>query len=179
MKLDLKDFPYKRLSANDQYFFDCGDDDINEFFQKDALPHKEELIGVTYFFYEETNREAIGFFTVSNDGIRTDPFKKDLPEGKLYTYYPAVKIGRFGISKKYQHSGFGTQLLTIVKEMFAAENKSGCRYLVVDAYNKSEVLSFYAKSGFTFYSEKDVNRHTRIMKFDLKPVRKLLERVGR
>jgi hypothetical protein len=24
--------------------FDCGDDDLNEFFQKDALPHKEELL---------------------------------------------------------------------------------------------------------------------------------------
>jgi len=101
MSINLRDFFYKPLEAADEYSFDCGDNDLNEFFLKDAIPHKRELIGVTYFFYDEKEKSAIAFFTVSNDAIRTDNFKDELPEGKKYSFYPAVKIGRFGVNKKY------------------------------------------------------------------------------
>jgi GNAT superfamily N-acetyltransferase len=166
--MNLSEYPYKPLEINDKYKFDCGDNDLNEFFLKDAIPHKRELIGVTYFFYDEKDKTAIAFFTVMNDAIRTDGFKDDLPEGKRYTFYPAVKIGRFGVNKKFQRSGIGTQLMDFIKRFFTSENKTGCRFLTLDAYNQDEVLKFYQKSGFTFYTEKDTNKNTRIMKYDLK-----------
>ncbi|GBR73483.1 hypothetical protein NO1_0858 [Candidatus Termititenax aidoneus] len=50
MSFDLLDYPWKQLEASDKYSFDCGDPDLNEFFVKDAIPHKKQLIGVTYFF---------------------------------------------------------------------------------------------------------------------------------
>ena len=167
--MDLSACPYKPLEIGDKYEFDCGDSDLNEFFLKDAIPHKRELIGVTYFFYDETDKTAIAFFTVMNDAIRTDGFKDDLPAGKRYTFYPAVKIGRFGVNKKYQRSGVGTQLMDFIKRFFTSENKTGCRFLTLDAYNQADILKFYQKSGFKFYTDKDVNRNTRTMRFDLKP----------
>ena len=40
------------LDSEDEFVqlktFDCGDDDLNEFFREDALPHKEELLAETY-----------------------------------------------------------------------------------------------------------------------------------
>ena len=30
--------------------------------------------------------------------------------------------------------------------------KTGCRFIVVDAYNKENVLHFYEKNGFKFFS---------------------------
>jgi hypothetical protein len=40
----------------------------------------------------------------------------------------------------------------------------------VDAYNKPEILNFYGeKNGFTFLSDKDAEKRTRTMKYDLKP----------
>ena len=103
-----------------------------------------------------------------NDAIRTDKFKDTLPDGKRYTFYPAVKIGRFGVNKKYHRSGVGTQQMKFIKHLFTLENKTGCRFLTVDAYNKPEILSFYIKSGFTFHTDKDENRTTRTMRYDLK-----------
>jgi len=88
MSVNLRDYHYKPLEVADEYSFDCGDTDLNEFFLKDAIPHKRELIGVTYFFYDEKEKSAIAFFTVSNDAIRTDNFKDELPEGKKYSFYP-------------------------------------------------------------------------------------------
>ena len=168
-QFDLSRYSFKILEIGDSYDFDCGNSDLTEFFRVDAIPHKKELIGVTYFFYDDVNKSAISFFTVSNDAIRTDSFKNNLPEGKRYNFYPAVKIGRFGVNKDYQRQQIGRQMMDFIKRFFVVENKTGCRFLTVDAYNNSKILEFYGKNGFTFLSEKDVNRQTRTMKYDLKP----------
>lgn len=163
------DYPFKPLEIGDNYSFDCGDRDLTDFFHVDAIPHKRELIGVTYFFYDDSIKSAIAFFTVSNDAVRTDAFRDNLPDGKRYNFYPAVKIGRLGVSKEYQRQGIGIQVIDFIKWFFTAENKTGCRFLTVDAYNKPEILTFYCKNGFTFLSEKDAHRQIRTMICDLKP----------
>jgi GNAT superfamily N-acetyltransferase len=166
--LQLSDYPFKVLEIGDNYSFDCGDTDLTEFFLQDAIPHKKELIGVTYFFYDDSGKSAVSFFTVSNDAIRTDSFKDTLPEGKRYGFYPAVKIGRFGVNKEYQRQHIGKQMMNFIKRFFISENKTGCRFLTVDAYNKPEILEFYGKNGFTFLYDKDAHKQIRAMKYDLK-----------
>jgi hypothetical protein len=84
LQYNLFDYSFKVLEVGDKYTFDCGDGDLTEFFHEDAILHKKELIGVTYFFYDKENETAIAFFTVSNDAIRTDSFKDSLPEAKRY-----------------------------------------------------------------------------------------------
>jgi hypothetical protein len=69
--IKLTDYSLKVLEIADDYSFDCGDTDLTEFFLKDAIPHKKELIGVTYFFYGNSNKSAISFFTVSNDELKS------------------------------------------------------------------------------------------------------------
>jgi GNAT superfamily N-acetyltransferase len=165
---NISDFSFKILEVDDKYNFDCGDTDLTEFFHNDAIPHKKALIGVTYFFYDNSTKSAISFFTVSNDAIQTKPFKDELHAGKRYSSYPAVKIGRFGVAKEYQRQHIGQQTMDFIKQFFVVHNKTGCRFLIVDAYNKSNVLKFYKESGFTFLSDDDINKRTRIMKYDLK-----------
>lgn len=80
-----------------------------------------------------------------------------------------MKIGRIGVNKEYQRRDIGTQMIDFIKRFFILENKTGCRFLTVDAYNKPRILKFYEDNGFTFYTEKDVNKQTRTMKYDLKP----------
>ena len=169
VQYNLFDYSFKVLEAQDKYEFDCGDDGLTEFFREDAIPHKKALIGVTYFFYDKESRTAIAFFTVSNDAIRTNIFINDLPEDKRYRFYPAVKIGGIGVNKEYQRRNIGTQMMDFIKRFFILENKTGCRFLTVDACNKPGILKFYEDNGFTFYTEKDVNKQTRTMKYDLKP----------
>jgi GNAT superfamily N-acetyltransferase len=93
--------------------------------------------------------------------------------------YPSVKIGRLGVDKKYDGSGLGSDLLDFIKDWFIdGQNKTGCRFILVDAYNIPRVLSFYQKNKFEFlmdeereakYSKKKVSElKTRLMFFDLK-----------
>ena len=64
---------------------------------------------------------------------------------------PAVLIGRLGISTKFQHLHIGTEVIDFIKSWFVEPyNKTGCRYLVVDAYNEDVPVAFYKKNGFDF-----------------------------
>ncbi len=52
--------------------------------------------------------------------------------------------------------------------MFLKDNRTGCRFITIDAYNNERTLRFYEKNDFTFFSDKDKNKKTRSMYFDLK-----------
>jgi hypothetical protein len=155
--------------------FDCGDDDLNEFLFQDSKKFLSELLAVTYLY--EYGDETVAFFSVSNDKIFYDEdvisktiwnkFCRIIPNNKRMKGYPAVKIGRFGVNKQYKRMKIGTQLLDAIKMSFITNNKTGCRYITVDAYNNPETLAFYTGNDFIFLTEMDVDMKTRLMYFDL------------
>lgn len=74
----------------------------------------------------------------------------------------------------------GSQIINYLKCLFTRrENLTGCRFLVVDAYNDERVLGFYMKNGFiplyanedlereAFHIAEDVRLHSRMLYFDL------------
>jgi len=171
LKILSQDIDFKLLSN-----FDCGDSDLNDFFQKDALAHHKELFATTYILKlqemdEQSSLPPIAAISFNNDLIKLSNIDKDkfLPEAKAkYKYSPAVKIARLGVFKSYQNKNLGTYILNLTKQLFVTDNRTGCRFLTVDAYNKPNVIRFYRKNDFSFLHDKDQKRQTRIMYFDLK-----------
>lgn len=154
--------------------FDCGDSDLNEFLSKDSKKFIENLLAVTYIIEDTEN--TIAFFSLLNDKISildTETktqwrklVKDKLPYGKRYNSYPAMKIGRLGVSILYKNQGWGTDILNYLKDLFVTNNRTGCRFITVDAYRNS--LNFYEKNGFKYLTLSDKNSDTRLMFFDLK-----------
>ena len=179
---------HRLTSAINLENFNCTNSDLNEFLKKDALPYQEELLGVTYLFVlNKKPNDILCFFTISNDGLKLAPvsnstqkkIKKKFPRVKHRMDYPSVKIGRLGVDEKYNGSGLGSDLLDFIKDWFTdGQNKTGCRFLLVDAYNTPRVLAFYQKNNFDFlmteeseallYNKKISELKTRLMFFDLK-----------
>ncbi|MBF0553797.1 MAG: GNAT family N-acetyltransferase [Nitrospirae bacterium] len=161
------DYSLVRLDSNYELKpFDCGGTDLNDFFINEAKPHLKHLPAVTYAL--ESNSETIAFYSVLNDKInRTELIKRRFPKKKRYATFPAIKIGRLGVHKNYQWKGYGTLLFDYIKKSFTYNNKTGCRFITVDAYNKPEVLKFYGKNGFIFISEHDKDEETRLPYYDL------------
>ena len=68
--------------------------------------------------------------------------------------YPAVLIGRLGVHKDYRNiegeeDNIGKQLMDFIKSWFIdGNNKTSCRFIVVDSYNEPRALRYYAKNGF-------------------------------
>ena len=161
-----------RLSVDHIFkYFDCGDHDLNDFLLNDSKSYLEKLLAVTYIL--ESDSEIIAFFSVLNDKITVadvdsgNQWKKLFRKttGKNFRSYPAIKIGRLGVSNSYKGSGIGTILIDYIKGLFITNNRTGCRYITVDAYRAS--LRFYEKCGFEYLTIKDQNSDTRLMYFDL------------
>lgn len=132
--------------------FNCGDDDLNDFFHNSSFEYLNKLLAVTYII--EDNDNTVAFFSLSNDKIAQDTdnkstwkkIKKKFPHAKHRNDYPAVKIGRLGVSDAYRNQGIGTEILDFIKNMFITNNRTGCCFITVDAYQQSE--GFYLKNGF-------------------------------
>ena len=169
--------------------FTCGDRDLDDFFTNDCFAYSKELLGKTYCFRMDTNpRVVVCAFTLANAGIRVSDLpnarkkkiETDIPHIKALKDYPAVLVARLGVSKDYRLLNIGSDALSYIKLWFLEPyNKTGCRFMIVDAYNNAETISFYEKNGFkTVFSseqqEKDyrhlvpeVSLNTRLMYYDL------------
>jgi len=171
-----------------EYSFDCGDYDLNDFFKNDAINHAEQLLGRSYYFESKESEDIVGLFTVSNASIRVNDLPnnskrrlgKEIPWAKQGRNYPAVLVGRLGVNLKYKSMGLGSQILDFIKAWFVSDkNKTGCRFIIVDAYNNPKSYDFYIRNGFSFLfkdesAEKSYNNiskkerlKTRLMYFDL------------
>jgi len=154
--------------------FCCGDDDLNDFIKTDAFTHKQELIVETYVLKskEATGNFPVAFISFCNYAIPlTDLQKKTqkaFPHKKRYPNMPAVKIARLGVSSDLQRKDLGTHIINMAKEFFTTDNRTGCRFITVDAYNTDNVVAFYKKNDFQFLRKQDDKKQTRIMYLDLK-----------
>lgn len=169
--------------------FCCGNEDLDDFFRNDAKKYADELMGKTYcWITEKKPHKIVAQFTLANDSIKTtyleastkNKLNRSIQNPKRGRSYPAALIGRIGINKDFQGKELGSQLVRFIKDWFRAEdNKTGCRFLVVDAYNDHRTLKFYEKNGFKFlHKNEDEEKQyflvknnvitTRLMYFDLK-----------
>ena len=171
----LETFTPRRLDSGITQPFICGEEDLDDFFANAAIDHTVQLISVTWVF--EAADHTAAFFSVSNDSIRPKEYDSEtktrligrIPKSKTYPSLPAVKVGRLGRHLNYRHSGLGDELMRFIKGFFLNKNKTGCRFITVDAYNKTKVLDYYLQNGFAFFSNNDHKCKTRAMWCDLLP----------
>jgi GNAT superfamily N-acetyltransferase len=169
--------------------FDCGDSDINDFFNHDAILYQQQRLGKTYYFRHKQTGKIVCAYSLSADSLKTvllpnnrrKKVKERLPREKLLQSYPTILIGRLGVSAEFANMGIGSQLMEKIKFYCFYKFEHLVRFLVVDAYNKSNVLNYYVQNGFGFVfsteqqemenlkktvAETDV-LHTRQMFYDL------------
>ncbi len=174
--------------------FSCGDKDLDDFFTNDCFAYAKQLLGKTYIYtLKSDSNVVVCAFTLANAGIRVSDLpnarrkkiEANIPHVKALKDYPAVLVARLGVSKDYRSRHIGSDALEYIKYWFLDPyNKTGCRYVLVDAYNEPSTIVFYESNGFaTVFSteaQEKVYRHideetplkTRLMYFDLMPLAK-------
>lgn len=172
--------------------FSCNNPDLDDFFANVALHYDSELLGKTYVWVKKSEpKHILGMITLANDSVKLkliaksalNRIQRSVTNSKRGINYPAVLIGRLGVSKEDRGNGLniGSQILDYIKDWFrSSDNKTGCRFIVVDAYNNDKTLHFYEKNGFKYlYRTEQEERdfleldskeqlETRFMFFDLK-----------
>lgn len=169
-------FRIRRLNPGDIIAeFDCADEDLNDFLLNEANLYRNALLSVTYVLEDKNTNEIAAYFSLSNDKISISDFesktefnrfrKHKFVNEKRLRSYPAIKIGRLAIAKSVQHQSVGTYLLEFIEDYFIVDNKSGCRFVTVDAY--VDAIPFYIKNNYQFLNNDDEDKRTRVMYFDL------------
>lgn len=156
--------------------FDCGDADLNDFILKESILYRQALLAVSYVMESKQDSSVISaYFSLANDKVSLNDFesktefnrfrKHRFVNEKRLKSYPAVKICRLGVDLSMKGQSVGTFLLNFIKSYFVIDNKTGCRFLTVDAY--AEAVPFYLKNGFIPLNEEDADADTRLLYFDL------------
>ena len=170
---DLVIVDAKRLAMCEP--FESANKDLNDFFANDAVLYSKRLLGKTYLFCLKEHPEIIvAAFTVSNDSIRMT--NKLNEEAKVHF----LKQTELATNNKFAGKGIGTAVMAFIKRWFRFDNKTGCRFIIVDAYNSEATIHYYLKNGFKFLLEDErleakymgigVGRlplNTRLMYYDL------------
>jgi GNAT superfamily N-acetyltransferase len=117
-----------------EHDFDCGKEDLNDFFCNEVADYEKTLMAKTYTLSPEEASVTEGFTPVAfisfcNDAIVRERVEglgsksqwhkivKDLPHQKRFGSLPAVKIARLGVQKNRQGKGVGTALLNMTKRL--------------------------------------------------------------
>lgn len=178
LKIDNRPLRITKLMVGETVkSFDCGDADLNDFILRESPLFRKARLAVTYVLEESTDADhehIVAFFSLVNDRIsisdfdsktKYNRFSRRFNNRKRLKSYPAVKIGRFAVHISAKNKGVGGILLYFIKRFFTADNKTGCRFLTVDAY--AAAIPFYLRNGFVPLNEEDADEPTRLLYFDL------------
>jgi GNAT superfamily N-acetyltransferase len=119
------------------------------FVQRHAKSYAEQMLAKSYGVFE--GERLVGYVTLVCGQIEVDGGSPapDLGEAQFaHRHYPAVKIARLAVDRRYRGTGLGRKLvdfsLGIARDTIASA--VGCRFVVLDA--KPPSVAFYEKSGF-------------------------------
>ena len=146
--------------------FSSGDEDIDDFFLNEAEESYKNGMSVTYEVRIDDLDIPLAYLSLHNDAVELKESDR-LALGYKYKYTPAVKLGRLGVNKDYQSNGIGSAVLVLLKGFMRNANRTGCRLVSIDAYNKERIIAFYQRNGFNFVRPPKENRDTVPMFLDI------------
>ena len=106
---------------------------------------------------DENHQHIAAYFSLANDRVsKTDfPNKTEFNRFRKHRFvnekrlksYPAAKICRLAVSQELKGQHIGEFMIRAIKSFFLADNKTGCRFLTVDAY--AAAIPFHSISNKT------------------------------
>jgi GNAT superfamily N-acetyltransferase len=123
------------LSLGDQRFTP-----LKTFLQKQAKEYSNQLLAKSYGVFQ--NGKILGYITLVCGEIASedDVGLADVGNAEYrYKHYPAVKIARLAMDRRYRGSGLGKNLVDFALGMAKRDISTiiGCRFVVVDAKRES------------------------------------------
>lgn len=179
MKIDYEQLRVRKLSLTEHITsFDCGDEDLNSFILEKAPLYRKALLAVTYVVEDSESGKALAYFSLANAKVSLSDFesktefnrfrKHRFVNEKRLRSYPAGKLCRLAVDNAAKNLHKGSNLIRFIKRYFITDNKTGCRFLTVDAY--ADAIPFYLKNGFLPLNDDDAGQATRLLFFDLNDI---------
>jgi len=134
----------KLSSRHDRSAFDCGVEELNAYLKKYSGQHERRGISRTYVAVEESEKPALGYYSISSGAVAFDIVPEKLPRHPV----PVALIGRLAVDKSARGHGLGEMLLVhALRSAQRASEVVGIYGVVVDAWDEA-ARKFYLKYGF-------------------------------
>lgn|GEM_PF-616832 len=153
------------LSLGDQVFTP-----LKTFVQKHAKAYSEQMLAMSYGVFSD--RKLVGYITLVCGQVEVEddePAPNIGDANYTYKHYPAVKIARLAVDRRFREYGIGRRLVEFSLGLARNNVASivGCRFVVLDA--KQQSIAFYEKNGFRLIdTEANRARSEPVMFLDLK-----------
>ena len=155
MKIDYEQLRVRKLSPAEHIdSFDCGDEDLNSFILEEAPLYRKALLAVTYVVEDSESGKVLAYFSLANDKVSLSDFESKTEFNRFRKHRC-----RLAVDNAVRSLHLGSYLVKFIKSYFVADNKTGCRFLTVDAY--ADAIPFYLKNGFIPLNEDDAGQATR------------------
>jgi len=126
--------------------FDCGEATLDRWLSTQARQSMDSRDAITYLLLDENDRIS-GYYCLSAGEISREAVPPSVGR-RAPAAIPVVRMGRFGVDRRYQGQGLGADLLReALLSAAAARRLIGARALLVDAINDS-AKNFYLRFGF-------------------------------
>ena len=127
--------------------FDCGEDALNRFLVRFALPNQMANASQTYVGVSDEDA-IVGFYTLVVGEVRYDEAPERLTKGLARHPVPVMLLARLGVSEAWQGKRIGAGLLRdAVLRTLQVADIAGVHALVVHAKNDA-ARSFYERFDF-------------------------------
>lgn len=187
----------KRFEKQNQYqsilnSFKNQSDDILNFLSNQAEIFDKRNFSKTFILLpDKENPEIIGFFSLCVKGLLSEELhfgvskikeitglspKEQKRRGRFIALF--YLIGQLAVSEDFQKQGYGTRLIAeAIKKICKAQDNVGIRYILVDAINQEEIISFYEKLTFIRANDEEnenIQKETQTMVANIKEIKQLL-----
>lgn len=126
--------------------FDCGEEALNRFLARFALPGQQANASQTYVGLADDS--VIGFYTLVVGEVRYDDAPERLAKGLARHPVPVMLLARLGVGVDWQGKGVGAGLLRdAVLRTLQAADIAGIRALAVHAKDE-KARDFYRRFDF-------------------------------
>ncbi|NMP16528.1 GNAT family N-acetyltransferase [Thalassotalea sp. Y01] len=150
---------------HERQYFDCGEQELNDFLKTKALKHMRAGISRTMVLPSEmmlpNQKQAIcAFYSIAPSSISRESLPP-LWHKKLPNYpIPVFLLAQLAVHREYHGSGLGQIcLIQALKYLWNVNKHMRAFAIVVDCLNE-QAQAFYEKFGFTFLC--DQNGRTRL-----------------
>lgn len=127
--------------------FDCGEEALNRFLVRFALPNQMANASQTYIGVSDDDA-IVGFYTLVVGEVRYEEAPERLIKGLARHPVPVMLLARLGVSEAWQGKRIGAGLLRdAVLRTLQVADIAGVRALVVHAKNDA-ARSFYERFDF-------------------------------
>ena len=140
--------PELLTEAHDVSGFDCGNEALNRFLHRHALPNQRNQSARTYVALRGELR-VIGYYSLAAASAEYDIVPARIAKGLAQHPIPLTLLARLAVDQAEQGAGIGAGLLKdALKRFLQAQAIIAARALVVHAKD-DQAVAFYQHFGFT------------------------------